>query len=446
MKTALTIGLALSLGVGSTLSTAYPLDGYPETGIARVEGARLANEGVKIRGAVKQVPGALLNTDQVDIRLRTMQDFELPKADAELNEQIRKVLGRDADRYGVTVLDMSDLNNPRYAEWRGDYKQNVGSIGKVIVALGFFQALKDAYPNDLDGSQRARVLKNTMVTADEFSISDHHTIRVFDPVTQKLDRHAMRVGERANQWQYLDWMLSVSSNAAAAMNQRQAMLLRHFGDRFPIPDNEIDAFFKSMSSKERTALYKRTFWEPITRNGLDIEQIRQGSFFTRTGKKKVNGGGNSYATARQLMEYTLKMEKGELVDDWSSTQIKRLLYMTERRIRYASSPVLKNSAVYFKSGSLYSCKKEEGFKCGKYKGNSRNYMNSLAIIEAPAEENDLFYVVIVISNVLRKNSAYAHQLMATKIHKIMREAHPPKPAIEEMVEPVSPASNTINPG
>ena len=445
MKTVIKISVALSLALGSTLLRAYPLDGYPETGIARVEGARLASQGTHIKGAVKQVPGALLSTEQVDIRLRMMPDFELPQVDADLSAQIREVLGKDADRYGVTVLDLSDLNKPRYAEWRGDYKQNVGSIGKLLVALGFFQALKDAYPNDIDGSQRAAVLKNTMVTADDFAKGDHHKIRVFNPETLKLDRHPMRVGERANQWQFLDWMLSVSSNAAAAMNQRQAMLLRHFGDQFPIPDDEIDAFFKQMSSKEKTALYKRTFWEPISRNGLDINQIRQGSFFTRAGKNKVNGGGNSYATARQLMELTLKLEKGQLVDAWSSTQIKRLLYMTERRIRYASSPVLKDAAVYFKSGSLYSCKEEAGFKCGKYKGNRKNYMNSLAIIESPAEERDLFYVVIVISNVLRKNSAYAHQLMATKIHKFMRKAHPPEPAIEKMVEPVSPAIPATGP-
>jgi len=37
---------------------AYPLDGYPETGIRRVEGSRLANEG-KVSD-VKQPPGALL--------------------------------------------------------------------------------------------------------------------------------------------------------------------------------------------------------------------------------------------------------------------------------------------------------------------------------------------------------------------------------------------------
>jgi len=159
--------------------------------------------------------------------------------------------------------------------------------------------------------------------------------------------------------------------------------------------------------------------------------LRQGSFFTREGKHKVNGGGNSYGTARELMKYVLRMEQGRLVDEFSSRLIKRLLYMTERRIRYASSPALKDSAVYFKSGSLYSCKEEEGFKCGPYMGNVRNYMNSVAIVETPAGENHLFYISTLISNVLRKNSAVDHQTMGTRIHRLIEKAHPkPVPAPE----------------
>ncbi len=151
--------------------------------------------------------------------------------------------------------------------------------------------------------------------------------------------------------------------------------------------------------------------------------MRQGSFFTREGKRQVNGGGNSYATANQLLELLIKMEQGLLVDEFSSRQLKRLLYMTERRIRYASAPALANSAVYFKSGSLYKCKKEEGFKCGAYKGNVRNYMNSVAIVESPPEEGSLYYMVIVISNVLRQNSAVDHQTMGTRIHRLMQKEH-----------------------
>jgi len=58
---------------------AYPIDGYPDTGIRRVEGARMAQEG--LIGGSKQPPGALLTTDQVDLRLVDHKALELPEPD-----------------------------------------------------------------------------------------------------------------------------------------------------------------------------------------------------------------------------------------------------------------------------------------------------------------------------------------------------------------------------
>jgi len=205
------------------------------------------------------------------------------------------------------------------------------------------------------------------------------------------------------------------------MVMRDAMLLRHFGTDYPVSEEQIHAFFEETPRGELTRLFQQTFWEPVTRNGLNLDQIRQGSFFTAQGKKNVAGGGNSYATARSLMRYLLKMEQGALVDEWSSRSLKRLLYMTERRIRYASSPALADSAVYFKSGSLYGCL--SGTSCGKYRGNRMNYMNSVAIVEQEVDGVKLHYIVIVISNVLRKNSAKDHQALGTEIHRLIKERH-----------------------
>jgi hypothetical protein len=333
-------------------------------------------------------------------------------------------LGGHAAQYGIAVLDLSDPKNPRYAEHRGDYKQNVGSVGKLVVALGVFQALADIWPEQ---EARKRLLRETIVTADAFSQSDHHTVRKFDVETQKLTRSPIAVGDRATLWEYLDWMLSPSSNSAAAMLMREAMLMRQYGQNYPPSEAEIQRFFDETPKKELTALFETTFYEPLTRNGFDLAQFRQGSFFTRGGKAKVPGPGNSYATARALMKFSLRMEQGRLVDEFSSRELKRLLYNTERRIRYASSPALKDAAVYFKSGSLYSCKEEPGFKCGKYKGNRKNYMNSFAIVESPAEDQRLRYMVMLISNVLRVNSAVEHQTLATKIQRMLEKIHPEAP-------------------
>jgi len=397
----------------------YPLDGYAETGIRRVEGARLANEGVVHDS--KQPPGALLPTSAVDLRLLGHRDLDLPPVDPAFTRKVVDILGSEADRYGLAVLDLTDPANPRYAEHRGDYTQNVGSVGKLVVAVALFQAMADTWK---DPQKRREVLRNTQVTADAFAHWDHHTIRLFDPETNTLVRRPVRDGDTGSLWEWLDWMLSVSSNSAAAMVMREAMLMRQFGDRYPLGEEEIHRFFKETPRAELTALFDRTFVEPLVRNGFDTAMLRQGSFFTAEGKRLVQGVGNSYGTARELAKLMLRLEEGRVVDEWSSRQVKRLLYMTERRIRYASSPALADAAVYYKSGSLYKCQKEEGFNCGPYRGNVRNYMNSVIIVESPAEGRRLHYVVTLISNVLRKNSAGEHQAIATRIQRLLQEMHP----------------------
>jgi hypothetical protein len=123
------------------------------------------------------------------------------------------------------------------------------------------------------------------------------------------------------------------------------------------------------------------------------------------------------------MRYLLRLEQGRIVDVWSSREIKRLIYVTERRIRYASSPALAEAAVYFKSGSLFKCAREPGFTCKPYAGNVKNYMNSTAIIESPAKGRKLYYMTTLVTNILRKNSAAEHQALATQIQGVMVKLH-----------------------
>ncbi len=402
-----------------TAATAYPLDGYESTGITRLVHQRWVQEG-KISGK-KRPSGELLPLEMVELRLVDRPDFEIPAPDPKLSADIKRLLGEYADRYGIALLDLSDLDNPRYAEWQGKQQQNPGSVGKILVALAIFQALADAYPDDIDA--RKRVLREAMIVADEFSYYDHHTVRFFDPKTQKLIRRPIEQGDTASMWTYLDWMMSPSSNSAAAMLQKHLVLLKHYGAAYPVSLEEEQRFFSETPRQELSDIFAKAIQGPITRNGLDIKQLRQGSFFTSGGKKRI-GGTSSYATPRSLLEFLLKMEQGKLVDTWSSLEIKRLLYITERRIRYGSSGALRSSAVYFKSGSLYSCVPEEGFKCKKYHGNKRNYMNSVALVETPAGQDRLYYMATVLSNVLRKNSAVDHRDLARAIHGKLLDDHP----------------------
>ena len=259
----------------------------------------------------------------------------------------------------------------------------MGSVGKLVVALSLFQALADAWPDDL--AKRTAVLRETVVTADLFSQSDHHTVRFFDPETKTLERRTIRDrATRARSTSSSTGCSRPSSNSAAGMVMREAMLLRQFGTAYPPAEAEIQRFFKETPKSALTALFERTFVEPVTRNGLDVELLRQASVFTHEGKRIVPGPGESYGSARELTRYLVLLEQGRIVDEFSSREIKRLIYVTERRIRYAASPALAPAAVFFKSGSLYQCKPEPGFDCAPYAGNGKNFMNSVAIVEHPA--------------------------------------------------------------
>jgi len=397
---------------------AFPLDGANETGIDRLEGYRLAQLG-EVPG--NRLPaGALLDMDRVGLRLQGQLKQGLPAPDPWLSRQLVRLLGSDADHYSITVLDITDPEHPRYAEHRADMVRNPGSVGKLIVALSLFQTLADIYPDDIRA--REKVLRNSMIVADEFIRSDHHKVPFWLPEKKRLLKRRLVEGDVANFWTYLDWMMSASSNAAASMVFKHVMLLRHFRASYPVSRAEEIDYFNSTPKKQLSQSLLSALQEPVVRNGFDADRFRQGGFFSHTGKRRVPGS-NSVATARQLMLYMLWMEQGKLVDAWSSLQIKRLLYMTRRRIRYASSPALKEAAVYFKSGSFYKCKPEEGFVCKPYSGNALNLMNSVAMIEAPAAAPVLDYMVVVTSNVLRKNSAVAQQTLATRLHRLMQGLH-----------------------
>ncbi|MDX1607249.1 MAG: serine hydrolase [Candidatus Competibacterales bacterium] len=304
------------------------------------------------------------------------------------------------------------------AEHQGQRNFNPGSLGKLLIAVGLFQALADRYPDDI--AARQKILCERQITADQFILTDHHKVPFWDAASGRMHFRPVRTGDRANLYTWLDWMLSPSSNAAAAMVLREYLLLAHFKDAYPVAASAAETFFAQTSKQQLMQLLIRSLHEPMRRNGLDPGEIRQGGFFTWKGKQLVPGG-SSRGTTRSFLTLLLRMEQGRLVDTFSSLELKRLLYMTEKRIRYASHPALSDAAVYFKSGSLYSCQPEPGFECGKYQGNRLNLLNSLAIIEEPHSGGRLHYLVVISSNVLRENAAVAHQTLAMRIHKLLRQ-------------------------
>jgi len=409
----------MAVALASPLAMAYPLDGYPSTGIKRLEAYRMAAQGARRPSFLTE--GEMLPSDAIQLGLRKYPGFAIPAPDPELSKRIDEMLGKDAPYYGVSVLDFSDPRRPRYAALNPERPQQPGSVGKIVLLLGWFQALADLYPDDVGA--RRRLLYDTEIVANRFIRTDSHDVPFWDFGETQVERRPIAEGDRANIWTFLDWTASASSNAAASMMMSQLVLLKHFGRDYPVSQKRADAFFEDTPTSELSRIYLDAMESPVKRNGLDLSQLRQGSFFSREGKKLIPGT-SSVCTARELMRYMVLMEQGKLVDPFSSLEIKKLLYLTDARIRYAAAPVLDDSAVFFKSGSLYGCKPERGFECTKFHGNRMNFMNSMVVVESIDRDPPLRYAVVVLSNVLRKNSSEVHQEFATKIHRIMESLHP----------------------
>jgi hypothetical protein len=254
---------------------AYPIDAYEKTGIGRLEYMRRVEEDL-IKGT-KQPKGAVLPSEEVDIRLLGKPEMELPKNDSVFKRQTDGLLGRHVDRYAVSVLDLSDVDNPRYAEINGEVVRNPGSVGKIVVALGLYQVLADLYPDDIGA--RWKVLRDTQIVADDFIISDHHPVRMWDRGNQKLVRRPLKIGDTGSMMEYMDWMISPSANVAAATLTKHGILLDHFGKDYPVGASVADDYFANTPRAELTKRLTTFIQAPVTRNGFDLKKNSPRQFF-----------------------------------------------------------------------------------------------------------------------------------------------------------------------
>lgn len=418
-------------------SFAYPLNGEPESGIGRLEGYRLAQE---TPGRTKLPSGALLGFS--DIRLRLVDhdgpDFDALPEDEELAAALDKMFAKEDPSYSLVLVDISDSSDIRWAGIRPDLKQNPGSVGKVLSMLAIFDSLARAFP---DPTERRRVLSTTRVTAGDWVLIGIHQVPRWNP---ELGRNSFSIPAPDDVFLLSEWIdhaISASANGAGAVIWREAMLLRHFGSRYPVSADEADAFFRTTPRVELGKLARDVTVEPMIAAGLDPEKFIQGSFWTRVSKQKVPGT-QSWGNAREFARFMFRLEQGRLVDEWSSLEMKRYLYMTKRRYRYVYAPELSEAAVFFKSGSLYECVPEENFRCGKYEGNKRNLMNSVAIVEFPANTADYRYIAALTTNVLRFNSAWDHSRIGAAVHRLVLDRKPVALRSDASPEEIQDAGNS----
>ena len=405
----------------------YPIDGYETTGIARLYQLRKFQlDSVKYSripaGAYKKLADIKLNL--VNRNKDSVKDLLV--VDKEFERKLSRII--PAGAYSMTVMDMSNPDKLRYAEHRENVGYQPGSVGKIAVLLAVFDQLQKLCPNSWE--DRAGYLKNIKVTSRYWGTGDHHTIPVYDIEKDKLTKRQVIASDEFSLYEWLDHMVSVSNNGAASVMYREAMLMAAFGqDYFFLDAEKAENYFKETSRDSLTNLANYVVNEPLRKLGIKEDEWKLGGMFTRPAGKYVGRKGGSIGTPKGLMKFLVQLEQGNVVDKESSLEMKRLLYLTDRRIRYAKSPRLDSAAVYFKSGSYYKCDREKNPDCKSYAGNVFNYMNSVIIVEHP---NGLKYIVCLMSNVLNKNSAGAHMYMASKIDDIIDETNvAKKPVIKE---------------
>jgi len=419
MKKILVLLVVVFSASAFTSYTYYPIDGYERTGIKRLKRLELIKSG-ELKDATALPAGALKSYSDIQLNLLSRKN-DSAMGLMQVNEDFQKeinALFRGLDKsYSLTVLDISDPENVRYAERNETAGYQPGSVGKLAVLNGLFTQLAKIYPDSFE--LRTELLKNKSVKAGVWGLTDEHTIPIYNIEKNTLVKRQVIASDVFTLYEWADHMLSVSNNGAASIVWREVLLMAAFGDKYPdLTQEETDAYFKETPRKELTDLGNDVVNLPLRELGITADEWRLGSFFTKGANTYVGDKGGSIGSPQGLMKFLVQLEQGKVVDEASSLEMKRLMYMTDRRIRYAQSPALKEAAVYFKSGSLYKCDRSKGEACGKYMGNVTNFMNSVIIVEHP---DNCRYMVVLMTNVLRKNSASDHMYLAGNIDKIIRK-------------------------
>ena len=411
---------------------------------------------------IRLPPGALWSRDAIVLRMtgagRAVDITADTPKDPILQRGLAEILRRRQwPAYNVAILDITHPEAPRYAAIREQVGQTPGSVAKVLVGAALLQALKKRFPSDLDA--RRALLRDVMLPADSWAMPNHHQVPII--YGDHLEHHvirSVRVGDTFSLWEWLDHALSPSSNAAATLVWREAILMRLLGDAYP-PSRRDALLFSRWDRQTFSDAAFAAVDEASVEAGLEVEHLKLRRFFTHNASRHIFAE-PSEVTPLALVQWMLRLEQGRIVDAASSLELKRLLYLTRRRVRYVYAPILRDAAVFFKTGSLYACRPEVGFQCRQYHGNRLNVLNAVVeidmsdignqgtaqtdtsrssgaaasvgsratgVVEGPVgpTPRHLVYLVAVMSNELRRNAAMDHAALAAEIHQLITTSEKP---------------------
>ncbi|WGD34300.1 serine hydrolase [Olleya sp. YS] len=416
MKQLFYIGILVVITLSFSFTTKpYPIDGYESTGIKRLYQIRkMQLDSVKYN----RIPyGAYLGLKDIKLNLTSVNDSinQLLVEDKDFAKDMNRLF--PGSGYSASIMDMSNPDKLRYAAYNENAGYQPGSVGKLAVLLAVMDQMAKICPDSWE--DRTMYLRDIRVSARYWGTGDHHTIPIYDIEKDKLTKRQVVASDEFSLYEWLDHMVSVSNNGAASVMYREAMLMAAFGqDYINLTETAAEQYFKDTPRDSLTNLAHSVVNDPLRQLGISEDDWRLGGMFTREPGKYVGRKGGSIGTPKGLMKFLVQLEQGKVVDEKSSLEMKRLMYSTDRRIRYARSSRLDSAAVYFKSGSFYKCDRNKDPNCRAYAGNVFNYMNSVIIVEHP---NNVKYIVCLMTNVLNKNSAGAHMYLASKIDDIINK-------------------------
>ncbi len=168
------------LGSAFTTYTFYPIDAYELTGIKRLKRLERIKNG-EIKDATALPAGAMKSWSDIHLNLldrKADSAMALMTIDADFQKEISGLFRGLDKSYSLTVLDISDVNNIRYAERNETAGYQPGSVGKLAVLNGLFVQLAKIYPDSWE--KRTDLLKNKSVKAGVWGLTDEHTVPIYN--------------------------------------------------------------------------------------------------------------------------------------------------------------------------------------------------------------------------------------------------------------------------
>ena len=233
MRKILVVLTVLFITSAFTTYTYYPIDGYERTGIKRLKRLELIKNG-EIKDAAALPPGALKSYDEIELNLTARKEdsaMALMQVDDAFQKEINMLFRGFDKSYSLTVLDISDPNNVRYAERNETAGYQPGSVGKLAVLTGLFVQLANIYPDSFE--KRTELLRNKSVKAGVWGLTDEHTVPIYNIEKNTLVKRQVVSSDVFSLYEWADHMLSVSNNGAASIVWREVLLMAAFGAEYP---------------------------------------------------------------------------------------------------------------------------------------------------------------------------------------------------------------------